>query len=86
MTPSVSNGRRDYRHSHPHGNSILMNQFEAFSDDIFGDFSGGNGFSSFSSFNSNFGHGGGGGGGGGAVKRTSTSTTFVNGKKLMTKK
>lgn len=86
MQPSVSNGRRDHRHSHPLGNTILLNQhIDSFGDDIFGDFGGGggNGFSSFSSFNSAFGHGG---GGGGAVKRTSTSTTFVNGKKLMTKK
>lgn len=43
-----------------------------------------NGFTSFSSFNSI--SNGSGGGGGGAVKRTSTSTTFVNGKKIMTKR
>lgn len=47
------------------------------------------GFSSFSaSFNGMNGGGGhhGGMGGNGAVKRTSTSTTFVNGKKLVTKR
>ncbi|XP_061394555.1 dnaJ homolog subfamily B member 6-B-like, partial [Musca vetustissima] len=48
-----------------------------------------NGFTSFSSFSSmSSGAGGRSGGAGtnGAVKRTSTSTTFVNGKKLMTKR
>lgn len=49
------------------------------------------GFSSFSTLSSFGGQGGGGGMGGGgcgngAVKRTSTSTTFVNGKKLVTKR
>ncbi|XP_004527505.1 dnaJ homolog subfamily B member 6 isoform X1 [Ceratitis capitata] len=43
-----------------------------------------NGFTSFSSINSL--PNGRGGSGNGAVKRTSTSTTFVNGKKLMTKR
>lgn len=37
------------------------------------------GFTSLTNFND-------GGGGGANVKRTSTSTTFVNGKKIMTKK
>lgn len=48
---------------------------------------GGGGFSSFSTLSS-FGamNGGAGGGANGAVKRTSTSTTFVNGKKLVTKR
>lgn len=47
-----------------------------------------NGFTSFSSFSS-MSNGGGrtiGGGTNGAVKRTSTSTTFIDGKKLMTKR
>lgn len=45
------------------------------------------GFTTFSSFNTiTGGSGGGGGGGSGAVKRTSTSTKFVGGKKIMTKK
>ncbi|XP_055390094.1 dnaJ homolog subfamily B member 6 [Condylostylus longicornis] len=43
-------------------------------------------FTTFSSFNSISAGGGGGGGGSGAVKRTSTSTKFVGGKKIMTKK
>lgn len=43
-----------------------------------------NGFTSFSSFNSV--PNGRSGAANGAVKRTSTSTTFVNGKKLMTKR
>lgn len=43
-----------------------------------------NGFTSFSSFNSV--PNGRGGAASGAVRRTSTSTTFVNGKKLMTKR
>lgn len=41
-------------------------------------FGGMNGFTSLSTFND--------GGGGGNMKRTSTSTTFINGKKVMTKK
>lgn len=43
------------------------------------------GFTSLSTFNS-FNDAGGMYNGGGAMKRTSTSTTFVNGKKVMTKK
>ena len=83
-----THSRRNHRYSHPQNNTILT--FDSFGDDIFGDFAN-NGFTSFSSFNSSFGNMGGGGGGGGgmgngAVKRTSTATTFVNGKKLMTKK
>lgn len=82
MAPSHS--RRDHRHSHPQNNTILLNQFDSFSNDLFGDFRHDGGFaSSFSAYNSAFSNGH---GGGGAVKRTSTSTTFVNGKKLTTKK
>ncbi|KAL9915106.1 dnaJ heat shock protein family (Hsp40) member B6 mrj isoform 1-T3 [Glossina fuscipes fuscipes] len=49
---------------------------------------GNNGFSSFATFSSSVSNGSSGRSGGvnGAVKRTSTSTTFVNGKKLMTKR
>lgn len=47
-----------------------------------------NGFTSFSSYNTVANGSGGGGRSGvnGAVKRTSTSTTFANGKKIMTKR
>lgn len=79
-----SNGRRGgggHRHSHPQ-NTAVMNPFMGLMDDFFQNGSG-NGFSSFSTF-SNGGFGG--GGGGGATKRTSTSTTFFNGKKIMTKR
>lgn len=44
-----------------------------------------NGFSSFASFNGVSSNGGR-SGAVGAIKRTSTSTTFANGKKLMTKR
>lgn len=79
-------GRRDgNRHSHPQNNTLLtsfMNPFMGVSlmDDYFGQAPANNGFTSISSMsfsnapgNSN-------------MKRTSTSTTFVNGKKLMTRK
>lgn len=45
-----------------------------------------NGNSHFTSFSSSSTFGGGGGGGGGNVKKTSTSTRFINGKKVTTKK
>lgn len=79
-------GRRGgNRHSHPQNNTLLtsfMNPFMGVSlmDDFFGQAPANNGFTSISSMsfsnapgNSN-------------MKRTSTSTTFVNGKKLMTRK
>lgn len=44
------------------------------------------GFTSFSSINSTFSNGAGSGAGGANVKRTSTSTRFVNGKKITTKR
>lgn len=49
---------------------------------------GNNGFTSFATFSSSMSNGSSGRSGGvnSAVKRTSTSTTFVNGKKLMTKR
>uniref|UniRef100_A0A1L8DTR0 Putative dnaj molecular chaperone similarity domain protein n=1 Tax=Nyssomyia neivai TaxID=330878 RepID=A0A1L8DTR0_9DIPT len=89
MPYGATNGRRSHRHSHPQNtiSSQFMSPFMGISlmDDFFTMDGGGgmNGaFTSFSSFNT----ANGGGGGGGAVKRTSTSTTFVNGKKLMTKR
>lgn len=44
------------------------------------------GFTSLATFSNGSSHHGGGGMGGGNVKRTSTSTSFVNGKKVVTKK
>ena len=73
-------GRSRHRNSHPASNSIqFVSPFMDLSltDDFF---NGG-----FTSFSSAFG-GSMNGGGGGAVKRVSTSTTFVNGKKLVTKR
>lgn len=79
------NRRGGHRHSHPQNSSILtsfMNPFMGVSlmDDFFNPNQPTNGFSSISSmtFSNNSGNG--------AMKRTSTSTTFVNGKKLMTRK
>ncbi|XP_031631797.1 dnaJ homolog subfamily B member 6-A, partial [Contarinia nasturtii] len=79
-------GRRGgHRHSHPQNSTLLtsfINPFMGVSlmDDFFGRAPASNGFTSISSMsfsnapgNSN-------------MKRTSTSTTFVNGKKLMTRK
>lgn len=78
--------RGGHRHSHPQNNTILssfMSPFMGVSlmDDFFNPDMSGNGFSSISSISS-FSNGPANGG----VKRTSTSTTFVNGKKLMTRK
>lgn len=80
--------RRGNRHSHPQ-HTIASQFFNPFgfglamngADDIFGGNSN-NGFSSFSTFNSSFN----GANGGAAIKRTSTSTRFINGKKITTKK
>ncbi|XP_050304458.1 dnaJ homolog subfamily B member 6-like isoform X2 [Anthonomus grandis grandis] len=89
---------RGTRHSHPQNQlSGLFSPFSllggGFMDDFFGHAAGGGhgghgGFSSYSSINSTFSNGSGGGaaGGGATVKRTSTSTRFVNGKKITTKK
>lgn len=85
-----------HRNSHPQSNEISASFFSPFMgfqmmDDFFrvdGDgfgASSGNGFTSISTVNT-FGGGGGGGGGGGRFKRTSTSTSIVNGKKITTKK
>lgn len=85
-------GRRNGSSRNGH-NSLEAQFFSPFGglqlmDSFFGAPAMGNGgFSSFSTLSS-FGamNGGGGGCGNGAVKRTSTSTTFVNGKKLVTKR
>lgn len=75
--------RGNHRHSHPQNNTLLTS-FSPFMgmglmDDFFSP-TPSNGFSSISSMSfSN-------GSSNGALKRTSTSTTFVNGKKLMTRK
>nr|CAD7425814.1 unnamed protein product [Timema monikensis] len=84
-------GRRSNRNSHPQ-NTISSQFFNPFGmgfgmaslDDLFSQQNGGGGggFTSFSSFNSSFS----GNTGGGAVKKTSTSTRFINGKKITTKK
>lgn len=90
----ANGGRRSgggHRHSHPHNDTIMSPLFMSpmlrysMVDLFFNADMPTNGFTSFSSFNS-VSSGGGGGGSGGAVKKTSTSTTFVNGKKIMTKR
>lgn len=90
-------GRRNGTSRNGHNNNSLEAQFFSpfgglqLMDNFFGvpmNNGGGGGFSSFSTLSSFGAMNGGGGGGGanGAVKRTSTSTTFVNGKKLVTKR
>ncbi|XP_053680651.1 dnaJ homolog subfamily B member 6 [Anopheles nili] len=83
-TNGASNGHHHHaRHSHPHNviSSPFMTPFMSINlmDDFFnnGHMAQRSGISSISEFSM---------GGGGPVKRTSTSTTFINGKKLMTKK
>ncbi|XP_066146096.1 dnaJ homolog subfamily B member 6-like isoform X2 [Euwallacea fornicatus] len=85
---------RGNRHSHPQNQlSSLFSPFgllsTGFVDDFFGQAAGSHnghgGFSSFSTINSTFSNVPG-LGGGSNVKRTSTSTRFVNGKKITTKK
>ncbi|XP_066247659.1 dnaJ homolog subfamily B member 6-like isoform X1 [Euwallacea similis] len=85
---------RGNRHSHPQNQlSSLFSPFGLLStglvDDFFGQAAGSHnghgGFSSFSTINSTFSNVPG-LGGGSNVKRTSTSTRFVNGKKITTKK
>lgn len=84
------------RHSHPQNQLSSHGLFSPFSllsggfvDDFFGSAAGGHGshggFSSFSSINSSFSNGAG-SAGGANVRRTSTSTRFVQGKKITTKK
>ncbi|XP_054007240.1 dnaJ homolog subfamily B member 6 isoform X2 [Hylaeus anthracinus] len=76
-----------HRRSHPSSNSISTPFFNPFGihfspfTNIFE--GGGNTFTSFNSFASFDGTSG---GGGGAVRRTNTSTRFINGKKITTKK
>ncbi|XP_033355482.1 dnaJ homolog subfamily B member 6-B isoform X1 [Bombus vosnesenskii] len=76
------------RHSHPSSNSISTSFFGPLGVSHFGFspfnnlFEGSSGnFTSFNAFTTF-----GGASGGGAVKRTSTSTRFINGKKITTKK
>lgn len=81
---SPAYNRRQHRHSHPQNNTIttqFMSPFMGFSmmDDFFQG-NGRTGYSSFQSINASNHVGN------GAVKRTSTSTTFSNGKKITTKR
>ncbi|CAH0555808.1 unnamed protein product [Brassicogethes aeneus] len=87
--------RRSNRHSHPQ--NVALSQSSLFSpfgislggalmDDFFNPGHGGGGFTSFSTINSTFNNANGGSPVSGSVKRTSTSTRFVNGKKITTKK
>lgn len=90
----TSNGHHHHHHQyhrHSHPQNTIMTSFNPFMgiDDFFrpSDLSmstvNNGGFSSFSSYNTAFSNVA---SSGGAVKRTSTSTTFVNGKKLTTKR
>lgn len=84
--------RRRNRHSHPQNalsNSALFSPFgfSSISNVTMDDFFNGpvaGGFTSFSQINRSFTDGG--GTGNASIKRTSTSTRFVNGKKITTKK
>ncbi|XP_063233104.1 dnaJ homolog subfamily B member 6 isoform X1 [Bacillus rossius redtenbacheri] len=84
--------RHGNRHSHPQ-NTISSQLFGPFGmslgtscfDDLFAN-TGALGFTSFQTFNSSVSGGGGGGGGAPGVRRTSTSTRFINGKKITTKR
>lgn len=85
------NHRNGRRHQHPVSTSLTSSLFNPFGmglglrglDDIFAHASAnGNGFTSFSSYNSSLA----GGTGGANVKRTTTSTRYMNGKKITTKK
>ncbi|KAG8224213.1 hypothetical protein J437_LFUL002669 [Ladona fulva] len=94
--PDLFNPRRRAggvnRHSHPQNNSLASPFLSPFGlglgfggfDDFFG--SNGGSFTSVSSFSSGFSTPGGRPSASGAIKRTSTSTRFVGGKKIMTKK
>jgi DnaJ homolog subfamily B member 6 len=81
-------GSRHHHHRSSHPQNV-MSPFMSFSlmDDMFAPHAFGGlsamngGFTSLSTFNGSMG-----GGGGGNVKRISTSTSFVNGKKVVTKK
>lgn len=80
-----SSRHHHHRSSHPQN---VMSPFLSFSlmDDMFSRPFGGmnSGFTSLSTFSNGLQSGG--GGGGGNVKRISTSTSFINGKKVTTKK
>ncbi|XP_033337321.2 uncharacterized protein LOC117226767 isoform X1 [Megalopta genalis] len=90
---SVFNGGF-HRHSHPSSNSISTSLFTTFGPGFlpYNVFEGASGpikytsFDTFTNFDTSRAGSGGGGGGGGAVKRTSTSTRFINGKKITTQK
>ncbi|KAL5287241.1 DNAJB6 family protein [Megaselia abdita] len=80
-----SSRRRNHGHNIHNPHSLMTNFMSpmiglSMMDNFFPEMPSNNGFSTFSSFNfsSN--------GGNSAIKRTSTSTTFTNGKKIMTKK
>ncbi|KAJ8981670.1 hypothetical protein NQ317_017291 [Molorchus minor] len=86
--PTRDRSRRN-RHSHPQNALSTTSLFSPFGlslggslmDDFFN--TGSSGFTSFSTINNSFGASS---PGGANVKRTSTSTRFVNGKKITTKK
>uniref|UniRef100_A0A0K8TPE7 Putative dnaj-class molecular chaperone n=1 Tax=Tabanus bromius TaxID=304241 RepID=A0A0K8TPE7_TABBR len=84
-------GSRHHHNPHRHSQNTLMSSFMTPSlgismmDYFFNAEAPSNNFTSFSSFNT-ISNGNSGHGGHGSVKRTSTSTTFVNGKKIMTKR
>ncbi|XP_037805252.1 dnaJ homolog subfamily B member 6 isoform X2 [Lucilia sericata] len=85
-----SSGSRSHHHHHPGANAKLTSPFASpmLNYSMMDFLMPSNGFTSFSSYSS-MSNGSGrtnGAGTNGAVKRTSTSTTFVNGKKLMTKR
>ncbi|XP_023029660.1 dnaJ heat shock protein family (Hsp40) member B6 mrj isoform X1 [Leptinotarsa decemlineata] len=90
LDPHGRDRRRHHRHSHPQNalsNASLFGPFGlqiggGLMDDFFNTGHSG-GFTSFSSLNASF---NGGTPGNANVKRTSTSTRFVNGKKITTKK
>jgi DnaJ homolog subfamily B member 6 len=81
-------GSRQHHHQRQH--QQMMSPFLSFSlmDDMFAPhgFGMNSGFTSLSTFNNSSMVGNGIGGGGGNVKRISTSTSFINGKKVTTKK
>ncbi|XP_078040645.1 uncharacterized protein LOC144471927 [Augochlora pura] len=77
-TMRVLAGAGFHGHSHPSSNNTCTSMFTTFGSGILPFFEG----ATFTNFDAS----GGGGGGGGAVKRTSTSTRFINGKKITTQK
>lgn len=84
-------GPGGHRHSHPNPNNMMASFMSPMVGYSFMDFlMPSNSFTSFSTMNTTMNSGSGAIGGSmtpsGAIKRTSTSTTFVNGKKMMTKR